>query len=581
MSATLALGLLLAAITLLAMARLWRRARAETWTPARRAASLLLQPLMALLLGLALLPPPRPAPREVLVVLSSPQPAPALAPGERLFALPEAGEVAGATPTPDLARLLRATPGALLRVLGEGLVARDREAARGWPLVFEPGEPPAGLVALDWPATVLAGAAIPVTGELAGWPGARVELRDPGGARLALATPDAAGRFVLQASAGAPGPLALGLRVLGADDQALLDQVLPVDVAAGAPHRVWLLAGAPGPELKYLRRWAMDAGLKVHTQMSLGAGITLGDGARAIGAATLADTDLLVLDERAWRSLGPRGRATVLAAVDEGLGLLLRFTGPLAAGEREELARRGLRVQPASGPRAVALPPALTPVAPAGERVPALSRWPGRLAVDAGTPLLSSADGEPLAAWRAHGRGRIGAWLLSDSFRWSLAGHAQAHGRLWADAVHALARPRAAPTLSLPRFGRVGERATLCGLAAGAAWLSPEGEETPLVIDPATGVAACAAAWPRSPGPHRVRSGGVEQAWPVLAADALPGLAARERRGATHALAAFAPGPDAGAVALPRQPGPRWPGWAAFLLVAALAWALERRRSTR
>jgi Trk K+ transport system NAD-binding subunit len=40
-----------------------------------------------------------------------------------------------------------------------------------------------------------------------------------------------------------------------------------------APLALLIMAGAPGPEVKYLRRWATDAGFAVTTRMSAGGGI--------------------------------------------------------------------------------------------------------------------------------------------------------------------------------------------------------------------------------------------------------------------------------------------------------------------
>ena len=579
MTPSAALPWLLAALALLACWRAFARGRAEAWPAWRRTLVLALQPVLALLLGLALMPPLQPGEPTTLVLLTAGAQAPATpARGEIVLALPEAVDAADVPRVPDLASALRRHPAAVrLHVLGEGLPARDQAAARGLPLTFEPSDPPQGIVELAWPTRVLAGARIEVRGRVAGAAGARLELRDPAGRRVALATPDGDGGFVLAADAGEPGPLAFELRLLGDGDAVLEQASLPLQALAGVPHRLWLIAGAPNPEVRQLRRWAVDAGLELHAQMALGAGISIGDGARPLNAATLAETDLLVLDERAWRALGARGRDSVRAAAAEGLGVLLRITGPLSPAERRELAGLGLELEASEQARAVALPAARSPEAPADQLVPTLSRWPDRLAAPGGAVLLADAADAPLAAWQAIGRGRFGVWLLSDSFRWAQAGYPQAHARLWADAVATLARPRAGTTTTLPDYGRVGERAALCGLADGASLVAPDGTQTPLLPDPATGDAACAAAWPTLAGWHSASDANGDRAWPVLPAETLPGLQAQARREATERLAAFAPEVSA-QVTPPTVPGPRWPWLLAWLLATTLAWALERRQ---
>ncbi|KAA2285060.1 carboxypeptidase regulatory-like domain-containing protein [Arenimonas fontis] len=579
MSPPQAFALILAGIALSATVSSLLRGRRAGWSRGRVAAVLLLQPLLALLFWLALWPPAGEGERPRLVVLTAgaePE-APALAPDERLFALPDAPRPPGATPVPDLASLLRRHPQARgLRVLGQGLAAHDREAAQGWPLQFEAAPAPTGLVALDWPTRLPAGAPLPVAGRVAGIGQARLELRDPAGERVDSALAGEDGHFRLQAWTGLPGRVAYQLQLLDASGEVLTQATLPLQVLPGHPHRLWLRAGAPNAELKYLGRWALDAGLSLHAEFALGAGIRIGDRSRPVNAAELARTDLLILDERSWRELGPAGRAAVDDAVREGLGLLLRISGPLDAATRRELAERGFRLETDTGTGQVELPLALTPRARGEEVVPRLGRWPGRLSAPGGAVLLADARGRALAAWQARGRGRVGVWLLDDSYRWYLAGYPQAHGHLWARAVATLARPQPSARAVAPARGRVGERAALCGLGADAELEAPSGARMALMPDPATGPAACAAVWPREAGWHRLRDGGRELSWWVMPADALPGVQAQARRQTTLALAAQSPAERVGPA--PSTPGPRWPWWAAWLALAALAWALERPR---
>ncbi|GAE52837.1 hypothetical protein XPU_4369, partial [Xanthomonas arboricola pv. pruni str. MAFF 311562] len=105
---------------------------------------------------------------------------------------------------------------------------------------------------------------------------------------------------------------------------------MPVLIAAVPSARVLLLAGAPQPELKYLRRWANDAGMQVRSQIAVGPGVQLGEGA-ALDAASLDVLDLLVIDQRRLVALGNAQRQGVRAAIGRGLGVLVRTDGPLDA----------------------------------------------------------------------------------------------------------------------------------------------------------------------------------------------------------------------------------------------------------
>src|SRR5690606_3191531 len=149
------------------------------------------------------------------------------------------------------------------------------------------------------------------------------------------------GAFRLQAGAGSAGLATWRLRLRDADKAVAEDAVLPLDVAAGAPLRVLLLAGAPNAELKYLRRWASDAGLSPEARIALGAGMHIGGAPAALDASTLAQYDLAVLDQRSWDGLGDGRRAALLRAVHDGLGLLLRLPHATSAGERAALRRLG------------------------------------------------------------------------------------------------------------------------------------------------------------------------------------------------------------------------------------------------
>ncbi|MEJ8630685.1 hypothetical protein P0F65_14030 [Sphingomonas sp. I4] len=107
---------------------------------------------------------------------------------------------------------------------------------------------------------------------------------------------------------------------------------MPVRTTAEPGLRVTLLGGAPGPEVKFWRRWASDAGLKPVVRVALGAGLALGDPTPPLTVGGLSRIDLLILDERSWAALGGGERAAVAAAVRGGMGLLLRVTGPVPPG---------------------------------------------------------------------------------------------------------------------------------------------------------------------------------------------------------------------------------------------------------
>ena len=87
-------------------------------------------------------------------------------------------------------------------------------------------------------------------------------------------------------------------------------------------------AGTPDPELKYLRRWAADAGFDVHFGAGLSAGVMLRDGDARLTPESLAEADVLLIDERAWLTLDADEKIALDAALANGLGIVLRDLGP-------------------------------------------------------------------------------------------------------------------------------------------------------------------------------------------------------------------------------------------------------------
>lgn len=586
----------------------WRRLPAPARpTASRMAAILLLQFACAALLYATLLPPGRSSDESRLVVMTAGADVGAandvMQGGAILVALPEAGAdavtAAGARRMPDLATTLRTYPRTgHLHVLGAGLEARDIDAARGLPVTFNPPPLPHGVVELHAPARVVTGGLLHVSGRIHDAAGTAVELLDPAGAVQDRARPDAEGRFLLQAPVRASGPALFGLRLQGGSGT---EAAIPVDARPGDSARLLLLAGAPSPELKYLRRWASDAGLRLHSRMALGGGITLGDGPLAFDAETLAGFDLLIVDERAWAGLAAGARSAVLAAVEKGLGLMVRITGRPDATTHDALRQLGFvlgELDSALGDEVlldgVRTPESADAVASAtgtiDAAVPALARQPYPLRAAGSVSLLDDASGRSLARWRQSGRGRIAVWNLDQSFRLVLTGHDQRHARLWSEATGTLARTGAPRQPRFEGIARAGERATLCDFEPGSALVGGDGIPLHPLPDPAAG---CAAVWPRISGWHRLGDGAATPGLYVHAAEALPGLAARARREATLRLATSAANrsPNAPEADTPPvtgsgdvfigvsgtiRPGTRWPWFLAWLLAAGLLWRVER-----
>ncbi|HEX7915482.1 hypothetical protein [Rudaea sp.] len=569
MNAALVVALLLACAVVLGAVRTWQ-------TPRQRPVRIGLQIVAALLLYFCLFPPSADenfSADELVVVTpgATRTQLAALSSVATLVALPGVDADKAIERVPDLGTALRAHAAARrLRIVGNGLPLRDRDAARGLVAAFDAAPLPRGLVELDVPTSVYAGNVWRVDGRVEAVADGRVELHDPSGAVVATEPLNARGRFALHANAKGEGTAMFTVKVLDRDGTQVDAATVPLSVRSGAPLKILLLAGAPDAELKYLRRWAADAGLALTSRIALSDGVAFTEGMFAADVEAWRAADIAIVDERAWAALDAKRKQVLIAAVRDGLGLLLRATGPLPAPVAADWEGLGFHPRAVDAPAPVALDMTLG-LADSGL---ALSR--SALAVEAGdaAPLLRADDGSTLAWSRNFGCGRVALWLLTDSYRLALGGAATAHGTLWSSVLAAVARARGEGDPSLPSSARVDERAVFCGFAAGATVEDELGKRSSLSVD----ARGCAAFWPEASGWHTLVDGA--QRWPfyVRTRGEAVGLSMAESRRATQALVVTPASTTA--VGTRGQPLPRWPFFLAWLLAAAALWWLERGAAT-
>jgi len=211
---------------------------------------------------------------------------------------------------------------------------------------------------------------------------------------------------------------------------------------------------------------------------------------------------------------------------------------------------------------------------------PLMERPQLRIDNPGGPVLLRDDRGLALAAWRAHGRGRIGVWLPGDTFRLALSGHGALHAQQWATVLNALMRPRAPSPASVPLRTYAGQRTVLCELSASPRVLAPgSGQPLALAIDPRSGARQCAAYWPTQPGWHRLLDASGERPFLVRSATEDIALRAAKTRGANLELAAQTSPPSA--VESSSGSVPRWQLFLAWLALIGGLWWFERSRFGR
>jgi hypothetical protein len=579
--------LLIGAGTAVALVRLalWRRAAPAGETgPSWRFPTLVgLNLLVAALLYLTLDPPDVGVRSGRLVVLTAGASAvDETRTGDVIVALPEAS-ASSAERFPDLATALRRHPEVRdIEVRGAGLTARDRPAVDR-AVAFEPPAPPIGLTRLVAPASTTPGAPFAVSGAVGALAAGTVELADPSGAVIDRASVTSGSAFALRGAARASGLALFELRLKDAQGRPVERIDIPLEARDAPPPRVIVMAGAPGPEPRFLRRWAEGAGIDLSVRLALGAGVDLTARPTPLSSAALSETDLLVIDERRWDMLGAGERAAVRSAVASGMGLLLRPTGPLADATRRDWASLGASLTGGETLRPLTMDDDDAPDAEGGpsnepvDTTPELSRRDFVPTGSQATVLIADADGNPLATWALYGEGRVGVWVVANSYALILTSQEDRYGAMWSRMISALARPEGKPRVHLQALARAGERAGLCGVEAGDVVLGPDGSRTRLVIDVRAGPERCAGFWPQRAGWHAVMASETERGVIyVHPADATPSLIAEETRQAMLDLETV-PGGQSAADSV-RRSGSPLPWFLALLLTLATLWWLERRR---
>lgn len=232
------MNLPLISLMVIALAVLFGTVRSMRFAGSRRWLLALGQLLMGGALALLLFPPSLPRDRETAVVLSPGVTASqmeGIQADATLIVLPEVlPEIVRTERAADLGSALRQHPEiGSLRILGDGLPARDRAVVAGLGLAFEPAPEPTGLVELQVPESVSAGTLWTLTGRVAGVTGARLELVDRSDAVVAAATVGDDGRFRLATTSKSSARMLYRLRVLDASDVEIEHVPVAVDVRSG------------------------------------------------------------------------------------------------------------------------------------------------------------------------------------------------------------------------------------------------------------------------------------------------------------------------------------------------------------
>lgn len=533
-----------------------------------------LQFASAALLYVSLFPPMQQIAAQRLLILSANATASAIKLSNgRVLALPEAPVFAGVERVADLASALRKYPGvSSVDIIGDGLPLRDIDAARNLAVTYSPTKLPEGIIDLAWSEQILPGMRWWLSGRVNTSIPMVIELVDPANGVVDRTQTDKHGSFKLSDTARVAGQMNYQVRIVDAQNKVRETVLLPLLVERVKPLRVLSLAGGPNPELKYLRRWASDAGIALESRVELGSGMQIQTANSAISAASLREVDVLILDERAWSTMSASNKNAVLESLNAGLGVLLRITGSISGSTSNELRQLGFSVADSAITQGVRLAETQ-----GKQLLPELSRRPVRVQSRDAMVLLQTDKAEPLAIWRAQGQGRIALWWLTDSYKLALSNATDRHGQLWSEAASTLARARVQSAItSRQPHAWANQRSVFCVLSETASMQEPSGQISPLLVETQGQNKTCAAFWPRQLGWHTLSSNTNRLQVYVRANSEAVGLKAHALREANMQLLGHRiPQNKPTTIA---APGQHWPYFLFWLLFTALLWVLERSK---
>ena len=565
--------LIVIAIIVMASARMvWKYKANANWK--RLVLLLFLQASSAVLLFFTLFPPDRSAPAQQLQILTANTPKNEIGTEQnlRVYALPEAPKTASAERIPDLATVLRQFPNIKqLQIVGDGLSARDHNAAQGISIQYQVQPITQGIIELAQPLPVVPGQQWFVSGRVA-QDFAIVELLDPSDTVIDTVSTQKNGAFKLSDTARGVGNTLYHLRVRDAKKKIIELLAVPIMTVEPQKLNVLSISGGVNPELKYLKRWAVDANVNLQSSVSLGLGKQIQTAPLVLNEASLKELDLLILDERAWMALSASNQLAIRTAVQNGMGVLLRLTGPLSSSARSQWRTYGFNIQDANIVQSLRLPEPNQQ-----KKLPELMRQSVKVSSPDAVPLLIDSRGQSIGLWRPLCLGRVGVWWLNDSYRLVLSGNENIYGAMWSELSTTLARAKQKSSLQLPsQLLWVNERAVFCGLAEGAMVKSPKGNSNPLLLVTNGANKNCAAYWPKYSGWHEVINSEQSQVFYVRDENSAIALHRRVVQQATMALVRTQNSTSSALTV--SVPGVSWPYFLAWLFLTTILWWLERHR---
>ncbi|WP_293309730.1 hypothetical protein [Pedobacter sp. UBA5917] len=241
---------------------------------------------------------------------------------------------------PDLSYFLKTNPNIQkLDIYGYGLDPAALEKLKGYKLSFHPSANPNGIIAANWQGKLKTSDALTVQGTYQNTTNKTVKLLLKGLGKTADSTTIGAKSnkiFSFKTTPKQSGKAIYQLIALQQNDT-LTKEPIPVQVGDQAPMKVLILASFPDFEYKFLKNWLYENQYPLAFRSQISKNKFASDflnmdslNLNQINASTLKKFDILIIDEDELAAISPNERASINVAVNSGMGLLIRVSGPKA-----------------------------------------------------------------------------------------------------------------------------------------------------------------------------------------------------------------------------------------------------------
>ncbi|RBQ03057.1 hypothetical protein [Pedobacter miscanthi] len=370
-----------------------------------------------------------------------------------------------ATSISDLSYFLKTNPNIRkLNIYGYGLNAAELEKLKGYQIKFHPSANPNGIISASWQEKLKATDVLAVQGNYQNTSKHTIKLLLKGlGKTVDSTTIEAQSNktFSFKTTPKQSGKAIYQLIALQKNDT-LSKEPIPIQVGDQPAMKVLILTSFPDFEYKFLKNWLYENHYPLAFRSQISKNKFASDflnmdsvNLSQINTSTLKKFDILIIDEDELAAINPNERTSINVAVNNGMGLFIRVSGPKAltplSGRFTRFESPVLKDKPLNLSLAEdhfkfkPLPIEQTLFLKSGEHDQA---------------IVADPNGKTLVNSSISGAGKIMVSTLSSTYNWLLSGQKTDYATYWSKLLSSAAKKRS-EILSvniLPQFPTVNQK---------------------------------------------------------------------------------------------------------------------------